>query len=430
MKLKKIMLAPNCTLNIIDETKFKTNYISFDFLVPLKRDTAPLNALTVQVLSRGSKKYPNITALSRAQDELYSTSVGCRAYKIGEVQAFGFFSYPLANEYALDGTDILSGALDMMGEIMFNPVTENGSLLPAYVESEKRVLADAIRAKINNKNRYAVDRCCEEMCRGEAFSVPETGYAEDVEAITPEALTEHYRHIYDNVRAEIYFIGRCDEEALKAKLTSMLSGVLSDKTPDLNTEIIRRADSVREVVEEQPVEQGKLSIGYRTGVCINDSDYMAFMMFREVLGGSPASKLFMNVREKLSLCYYCQAIPNMQKGIMIITSGIEVKNKQKTQDEIKAQIEACRKGEFTEEELESAKKSMINGYNEILDDAGAIKMWYLGRSLAGRSDSPLDAVELVKAIGAADITKAAAKLTEDTVYFLKGTLNEGGSENE
>jgi len=163
---------------------------------------------------------------------------------------------------------------------------------------------------------------------------------------------------------------------------------------------------------------------------LSDGNYHEFALMRELYGGATVSKLFMNVREKLSLCYYCSAIPEAHKGIMVVASGIEVANKQKAQDEILAQLEDVKVGDFTEDDLAKAKRSIVNSYTELSDSPMSLESWYLGRALAGLSTSPEDAIELVMNTGREAVMAAAQGVTLDTVYFMRGTLNAGGAENE
>jgi predicted Zn-dependent peptidase len=225
-------------------------------------------------------------------------------------------------------------------------------------------------------------------------------------------------------------VGSTDTAALTSQLQDMFGRCANTTAPELSTQVIRSAEKSKEVIEDQPVKQGKLSLGFRTGCTLSDRDYHVFAMFRELYGGSPSSKLFMNVRERLSLCYYCSAIAEAHKGIMIVSSGIEVSNKQKAQDEILRQLELTKAGEITEAELVAARNSLINGYRELYDDANSLKSWYTSRMLAGRDDSPEDAAAALQTVTAADIAEMAKRVTLDTVYFLNGTLkpDEGSDE--
>ncbi len=424
MAVIKRDIADGIRLNIIETDKFKTNYLSVNFLTPLSKKTASFIALLPAVLKRGTINYPDMAALNRRFDMLYSTNIGTRCFKRGETHIFGFSANMLDNRFALDGTDILSETLSLMSEIIFSPFLVDGCFKHEYVESEKKNLCDAIKAKINNKNSYAVWRCQEEMCRNEVFSVSEDGTVQDVADITPKALYDFYKEILNRSQVEIYFVGKYDYVLLESKIKSAFKSIhhISGFVP--HTEIIRSASNVYEVTENQPVTQGKLSLGFRTSAVLSDGNYEKFVVFCEVFGGSPSSKLFMNVREKLSLCYYCHAIPDAHKGIMVVASGIEIDKKQTVQEEILFQLENIRCGNFTEDEFDAAKKSLINGYQSISDNAGGLVSWYLGRMLAGIETSPEETIDLVSKVDTDDIRKAAASVTLDTVYFLKGTLKE------
>lgn len=417
MNKKTIEISHGVNLNIIETDKFKTNFISVDLLAPLDRRTAAQNALLPKVLMRGTEKYPDMKSIQSNLDMLYAAYVAPVVSKHGDIQSFGFSAFMLDNSYA-EGTDVTEGVLDMLEELLCHPKMINGRFDESYVKSEKINLADDIRAQINNKNMYALRRGTEELMRGEISAIPATGTVEDVEAITSHELTEHYKSVLESSGVEIYCIGRCDEEKLTARFRKIFAETAQRRRPS-NTIISRVISGLHEVTEDQPVTQAKLSMGFLTGKSLSDKDYNKFVLAREIYGGSPSSKLFMNVREKLSLCYYCQAVPDACKGSMVVTSGIEEKNFEKAKSEILAQLEAVKRCEISESELEAAKKSLINGYREIEDDAGSLKSWYFNRGLFGRDDSPLSAAEGIKNLTAADAAEAFSEVELDTVYLMK-----------
>lgn len=429
MSVIKKKIADGIYLNFINTDKFKTNYLSVNFITRLNKETASLNALLPAVLKRGTVKYPKMADINEQLENLYATGIYSRVYKRGENQIIGFTSHMLDNSYTIDDTDILSGTLDMLEQLIFYPVTDNGVFLKSYVDGEKVNLIDNINALINNKNRYAIWRCQEEMCKDEAFGVAETGTVKDVEKITPESLYEQYKCILNESQIEIYYVGQCDVDWLSDKLADIFKNI-NHVDNKLETVVIRSADKIKEITEEQPVTQGKLSIGFRTGSVLNDGDYHKFVLFNEIYGGSPTSKLFMNVREKLSLCYYCHSIAESLKGIMVVASGIEVANKEVAQAEILLQLENIKNGIITEDEIVSAKNSIINGYRTINDSSSSLEAWYMNRMFAGIVSSPEEAIELIDSVTKADVVEIANKITLDTVYFMKGTLTGGGDYNE
>jgi predicted Zn-dependent peptidase len=424
MQLIKKTIAEGITLNVIPTDKFKTDRISVNFLTPLDPEKAALNALLVKVLSRGTKSWPDLKSLSRALDDIYSTNLSDYNYKRGETQIFGFSLDMLKSEYAVDETDIMSEALKILSEVLFSPALENGGLRTDYVEAEKKNLIDDIKAKINNKSGWALERCVEEMCAGERYSVSVTGTIEQVEKIKPEDLTKHYKNIFRNCRIEIFYVGDADIDRIYG-LVKNLMAPLSDgvKAPALSADVKRKAENEpKEITENILAKQGKLVLGFRSGSVLEDPDYHMFKIFCELYGGSPTCKLFENVRERLSLCYYCWASKEAFKGIMLVSSGIENTDKDKAQDEILRQLRLVAEGDFTDEELENAKRSLCNGYKGIYDRRGSLEAWYLGRLLAGRDeDSPLKNVDKIMKVTREEVMQKAAGVSLDTVYFMYGT---------
>ncbi len=417
MPIRRIELNEGVGLNILDTPKFKNNYLSVSFAQPLAKKTASLNALLPLILTRGTKSYPTMEKMSAALDMLYASTINTRCFKKGEIQFFGFNCGILDNSYAPDGCDIFGGTLDILNEVIFSPCTEEGNFIKKYLETEKTNLCDRIASKINNKTSYAITRANEEMCKEEAYGISALGDIESIGKITSEELYAHYTDVINNARVEIYFVGAYSD-AIEKKIKESLC-FSPRKCSELKTEVIRTAGPLKEISEEQPVSQAKITIGFRSGKVLSDGDYYKFVLFNEIYGGSPTSKLFMNVREKLSLCYYCKSIPEPQKGVMLVTAGIEESNKQTAENEILAQLDEIRKGNITDEEMDSAKSSILNAYREIEDNPESIESWYLGRMLAELNDSPAEASEQIKKVTKEEIMSVAEGISLDTVYVMK-----------
>lgn len=419
MKPIKFKIADGITLNVISTRKFKTAQLAINFLVPLRKETAAKNTLLSAVLLRGTANNPTIADISRKLQSLYAASVAQTNYKRGEVQVFGLYSNFIDSKYSLDGCDILGGTLDMMAEMLFDPYLVNGVFCEEYVEGEKSNLIDKIHSRINNKNSYALSRCHEEMCRDEAFGLDILGSVETVSEITAESLYEHHKQTLETARIDVFYVGAETPETILAKVKNMFSGLSGRATESLVTEVKRSAGPIREVVDYDTVEQTKLSIGFRTGTVLSDGDYYKFSVFSEVYGSGTTSKLFMNVREKLSLCYYCQAIPEAHKGIMVVASGIEAEKYDAAREEILHQLDEVKNGNITDDEFNGAIESLYGDYMRIYDSPDMLEAWYIGRSLAGRDDSPEDAAKMVKTVTREDVSEIAKKLTLDTIYTLK-----------
>ena len=425
---ERIGIGKGITLNLLPCEKFKTNCIAIRLLTPLSKETAPLNALLPFVLKRGCKRLPTMAKMEEELELLYGSELYGNVGRHGDCQYFGFTSYPLRDRYA-EGTRVSDMMLSLMAELLFSPLTENGVLVSDYVESEKRVLADKVRAAVNNKSKYAVKRCVEEMGKGDPSSISELGRVEDIEAVTPKALTDALDYALKHHRIEIWCAGDFDRDSLVSKVTELFSAQDRDPVIAVGVKRLSHADEVRTVTEEQPVKQGKLCLGFTTDIVPSGRTSAIYGVFNEVFSSSPVSKLFVNVREKLSLCYYCHAIPNKKKGTLIVTSGIEVDNFDTAREAIMNELRSIAEGNVSEEELVSAKKSIISSAKGITDDYASIITWYFSQIDEERVMTPEEYADLAIEVTVSDLMNIAASFVPHTVYFLKGTATEDTDED-
>jgi len=421
--LEKIQIANGVTLNCMASDKFKTNYLSMNFITPLEAETAALRTMVPRLLHRGSAAYPDQTKLTERMQTLYSVSLPCAGIsKRGENQIISQPLGMLDNSVIPDGTDVFGGAIDLLCEMWFHPLLENNAFSETYTSGEKKSLKDAIAAKINNKNTYAAMRCWKEMCRGERYGIDVTGTAEEVSAADAESIYGEYRNILSRMPCELYYIGRGDTDKLARSLQKAFASYDRSILETSETEVVRRALTVREVEEEQPASQSKLSLGFRTGTCEREGSRPAMLMFNEIYGSSPVSKLFMNVREKLSLCYYCYSSVEQIKGTMLVSCGIEAEKKEVAQAEILAQLDDIRQGNISDAELDAARKSIRGALTQLEDEPESMAAWMLGRHLSGQTLTFAEEKERAEAVTKEDIARIAQGITLDTVYFMKGTL--------
>ncbi len=431
-KIKKLQITPSLSLTVVPCDKFKISYLAIYFSRSACESEAAKNALIPEILTRSCAKYPTMASLGEALQSLYGASVDPVNSFMGENHVFGMYSSFPENKYAFDSTDILASVCDIIDELINRPlIGANCAFDESIVESEKIKLMGRIKARINNPGAYALRRCEEIMCEGEKYAVSPSGTLESVEAVNAKELYDYYKQLPGKTEVKIYYSGSEDINRLAERFKKIFAAFDCPYCGSNETEIIRKCEKdVKTVIEEQSVSQGKLTVGLRTGYTLSDSDYHVFALFNSLLGSSPTSKLFMNVREKMSLCYYCSSRPNALKGIMTIASGIEVENFEKARDAIIEQINMIKSGDFSDFELESAKKSLINGYKELTDSPSGLVYWYFTRSYADRADSPVEVAEAVYKVTREEIITAANKLSLDTVYFLKGTLNSGEHDEE
>ena len=392
-------------------------------LTPLERETAAANALIPAVLRRGTAAHPDLEALSAALDELYGGAIEPVVRRKGETQCVGFVASFLDDAYALEGEPILEPAAALLGELLLPPRTEGEGFLPDYVRQEQNNLIDRIRAQVNDKRRYASARLCQLMCREEAFGVDKLGDEAHAAAITPEGLWARYQQLLRTAEIEVYYCGSAQPERAARALTAALSGLpREEERLEPECEVRLHAGPEPQLVEERlEVSQGKLALGFRTGgITCWEEEYPALVLCNAIFGGTPLSKLFLNVREKLSLCYYASSVLEKMKGLVLVSSGIEFDKYQQAKDEILAQLEAIRRGEIEDWELEGARRTLISGHLSTLDDQGRLEEFWLGQAAAGLDAGVEELAGRLAAVTREQVAAAAQRLELDTVYFLKG----------
>ncbi len=416
-------LFPGVWLRAVHTNKFKSSYLSITLLTPLDRETAGANALIPEVLRRGTAVHPDMESLSAALDELYGGAIEPAARKRGETQCLGFVASFLDDAYALKGEKILEPAAGLLCELLLKPYTQDGCFCPDYTAGEKANLIDRIRAQINDKRTYATQRLAQEMCKYEAFGVDKLGDEASVAAITPESLWQRYQELLGTAQVEVYYCGSADPDRVAGALKQALSALpVNENRLDPSCDVRVTAGPEPIVVEEaMDVSQGKLALGFRTGgqTCWEE-DYPALTMCNAIFGGTTLSKLFMNVREKLSLCYYASSMMEKMKGLVLVSSGIEFDKYQTAKDEILAQLEAIRRGDIEDWEMEGTRRTLIGGHLSTLDDQGRQEEFWLGQAAAGLDTTIEELVDQFENVTREQVAEAAKKLELDTIYFLKG----------
>ena len=416
-------LMPGVYLRAIHTEKFKSAYLSVTFMAPLKKETAAVNALIPHVLRRGSQQHETMESISAALDELYGGAIEPVVRKKGETQCVGFAASFLDDAYALNGEEILEPAAQLLGELLLQPRVSQGMFCREYVDGEKANLIDRIRGQINDKRSYASLRLKQLMCRDEAYGVDVWGDEESAAAITGESLWERYQQLVSGCEVEVYYCGSAQPDRAEAALKRALAALpRRDNLEETDCEIRLTVPAQPQIIEEaMDVTQGKLAIGFRTGgMTVWEEDYPALVLLNAVFGGTTLSKLFMNVREKLSLCYYASSVVEKMKGILWVSSGIEFDKYQQARDEILAQLEAIRRGEIEPWELEGARRTVMTAHMTTLDSQARQEDFWLGQAVAGLDDGPEVIARRIERVTLEEVVEAAKKLKLDTIYFLKG----------
>ena len=414
MNLKKF----NERINIICEptNKFKTFMVSFYFHNELSEENAALNALLPYVLKQGSKNYKNMTEISNTLEELYGGAFDCSVVKKGLDQIIGFNFEFVSPDYIKDDDKYLSKVYDFIFDIIFNPVLENGIFLSEYVEHEKENMIDYIKGIINDKKEYAQLRCKEEMFSGEKNSVFKYGTVENIEKITPQELYNHYISFLSQGRIDVFITGNTELKEFEERLLKL--NLKDEKVDYPQYEIKSSSDTVKKVKESFDVMQGKISLGFTTDIGTKDEEKYALVLFNSVYGSGAHSRLFNNVREKLSLCYYAYSRIDAFTGTMCVDSGVEFKNFSLAYDEILAQLKTVQTGDITENEIEIAKKAIINSLNSMKDSPSSLENYRINGLLGGKVTDIEDYISNIMKVTKEDVISVANKVKLHTVYYL------------
>ncbi len=401
----------------IENHRFSTTHISVNLYVPLKSERVAVNALLPYVLSSCCKDYPDFSALNLKLSELYGAEVGGIADKIGDTQVLKFFSFSVEDELIPDAVKLTEEACSLLFSMIFEPSVKNDSFLEADVERERRLTLEKIAGIINDKRTYAVSKILAEMYKGEAFGELKTGSYEAVSKITGKDLFAAWQDVIKTAQIRIQVVGKKLPADLFEGLAKKLSGFNRKPTP-LSPSVPKAPNKeVCRIEENMDVSQGKLVMGFCTDLVGNDKDTAFLAVFSDLFGGGPYSKLFKNVREKYSLCYYCAARPNRTKGYLLVDSGVEPNNAERAEKEILNQLEDIKKGDISPEDLAASIRSIKDSLICLNDSQASLDAWYSMR-LGDAPISPEEYISSIEAVTIEDVIKAAKMYTLDTVYKI------------
>lgn len=423
--METVKINNNINLNYISMTKLKTTSVGVYIHRPLNRTDASYNALLPMVLKSASRLYPSREAIAEHLDNLYGATMGSAAMKIGEDHIIYFDAETISDKYTPNGEKLLSELLKLLMSVIFDPKTDDGEFDATITEQEKKNAIDKIDAVINDKRQYASLRCQSETARGTNFEIMRFGDKKTLSEITPKSLYDYYKSIINSSVIDIFICGDADINEAEKTVREYISDIDFNSASVTKTEIIKRdVAAINEVTERMDVTQGKLAMGFITNIKPGDSDSYAQTVFNSVFGAGAHSKLFNNVREKLSLAYYASSQLEKQKGMIIVNAGIEFENFEKARDEVMAQLEEIKKGNISEHEFESSINAILNTLSSYYDDQRALAAFYLSQSVAGTNVSLEDYIENIKEVTVEDVVAVAKKLQLDTVYFLNGQKGE------
>lgn len=423
-RIKTYKISEGVNIRTLETEKFKTNSISLYLHLPLMRETVTKAALLPRVLKRGTENYPDLTALSKRTEELYGASVGLGIVKKGDSEAVKFNVQYVSDHFLSE--KITQDAVELLKELVLCPKLIDNGFDKVWVAQEKENLKNFIEGLINDKKEYAQVRCNEIMFEGDPYGIFEYGYVEDLNDINEKNLYEFYCELLKNSVIDIFVAGSFDEDEMVSALNSAFLR-LGERSPEYaKTKLAEQEENIeiKRVTEPMPTSQSKLVMGFNCGVSPVSEEYYAVMLFSCMFGGSPFSKLFNNVREKLSLAYYVFSAADRQKGYMKISAGIEADKFDAAYDEILLQLSKMKTGDFSDEEILSAKKYLATSLGSVKDSMAAAENFYMGQIMLGNDETIDKLIESLQSVDRQQIIKAANLVQEDTIYFLKGALGQ------
>lgn len=409
--------------HMIQTNKFKTNLFAIFLSVPLNRESVTQNALIPAVLRRGTENLKTQEEISIELENMYGATLDCGVEKTGDNQTLKFYLETLNDTFLPEQENLSKKAIELLLDVVFNPLTENGNLKKEYVDSEKKTIKRLIEGKIDNKDMYAYNRCIEEMYKNKPYGLYKYGYIEDLDKIDEKNLYEAYKKLLDESKIDIFVSGNYGNNDIIDVINENINIKNLKPREDkhiINTEEKEKKEKVevQTIQEPKDVTQGKLVIGLDIDFYEPDSKY-AMCLYNVILGESATSKMFQNVREKAGLAYSARSTYVRQKNNIFIRAGIEISNYEKAVNIIKEQLEDMKNGKFTEKDIENAKKYMVAGIKTVQDEQDSEITYYMGQELSGKLIYFEDYINKINDVTREQIDQIAKNININTIYFLK-----------
>ncbi len=415
-----IKINDNITLHYIPMQKLKTSSMGIYIHRPLCADEAAMNGLLPFVLKRGCAKCPNAEEMEKYLDNLYGANIRAGVLKKGLDHIITFNCDSISEKYAPFSEPLFSDLTDLMLSVLLEPVTIDGVFSGDFTEQEKKINIERVESIINDKRSYTALQCSKKMLGDSELAISKYGTVEEIKGITAKSLYEHYKKVISESEIDIILSGEWDPEKVAEKLKAAFSGISMKHGEIKKTTAFLKDREVQSFDESLDVAQGKLSMGFITGVSATDEGYWAMMVANSIFGGGAHSKLFNNVREKLSLCYYASSSLDRYSGILNVNAGIEFENFKKAYDEILVQLSELQNGNVSELEYVSSINAIVNSLKSCRDDQYAMQSFYLSEKVSDTFRDLDFVIEKIKGITVEQAVEASKKIKLDTVYFLKG----------
>ena len=424
MEYKVKEIKQGIKVHLINNDKFKTNLIAVFLTTELNRENVTKNAIIPAILRRGSENMPTQEAISREMEEMYGASFNCGVDKRGDNQILKFYMETINDNFLPDSSENMLGkSIDKILEIIFNPLVKNNGFCDEYEEQEKENLKQIINGKIDNKASYAMERCIEEMYKNQPFALYKFGYIDDLDVLNGTNLYEYYNQLIQNCKIDIFVSGIVDDSVYDKIIDNAKIELLKPRVPDfvMPSLAVTANNNGQVVTESMDITQGKLVLSLNVGLDSEDQQYDV-MIYNSILGGTASSKLFQNVREKASLAYSAGSNFMRAKNTIFIRCGIEIKNYERALDIIRQQLVQMVDGDFSDQDVAVAKKSLVDSIRTIDDEQDTEVLYLFGQEFSGGFMDFSEYIDRVSRVTRGDVLAVAKKIGTgmDTIFFLKG----------
>lgn len=417
--IESFKISEGIIFNKIETDKFKTGRICFNILTPLKKETASANAVAIYSLKNSCQKYKTGIELNKELNSLYGAGLSVNVSKLGETQVLSVSAQGINENYVIDKNTSISSKLALLiCEVIFNPNVSDNFFNKEAVLKAKSELIDILDARYSDKRVYSKIRCNELMCEGEAYSVSSLGKKEDISKLNETEVYKAWKKLLQESKVEITALGKFKFEEILNNFKESFKKIDRNYKEFSYTNLIDKPQKMKYHEDNMNLSQAKLVLGFRALGVKSREEKMAFRLMCAILGGTAHSKLFLNVREKLSLCYYCSSSFEAHKGLMFIESGVEDDNIQKAKGEILNQIDSIKNGDITEEEIKSNKLSLINIYKSISDSLVKLEDFYTSQTFESEQLSPEECAKCILRVNKDQIINAANTLNLNMIYVL------------
>ncbi len=417
--LSKSKIADGIEVLAFEADRFKTNTMTVTLSTPLNKKTASENAIVANLLSHSCKKYPSLSVLNKHLAYMYGATVSPCVSKNGETQLISINISSLDDRFSLDDTKISSQCAELIKELLLFPNLEDGLFYEDDIEREKRLLIEEIESEENEKRTYAVHRLEQEMFKNEAYSTQSKGSKEDVMKITKESATLAWKNLLKTAKITVIAVGNVDFKEIESFCQDAFKSLLPnrDYKESQKSEIFPKAEKVTTVEERMDIKQGKLVLGFRVNLAPDSTLAPAMKTTVDVFGGGPYSRLFANVREKMSLCYYCSARYIREKSAIIVQCGCEEENMDKAVAEIQNQLNFIESGDISTE-FKASKVAISDMIKTVFDSPDLLGYWLESQVVSDEYKTPDEVIEENEAVTMAEVKDCSNLISLDTVFKL------------